>query len=216
MPCFSWKSRNWDTIWRDLVHVITCYRSLSQFNSTVHQINKNMFSIQFLQDGVSVFGGAIGAMHIPEKWFPGSLDYYLNSHNIMHILVVVAVYSMHQVRYLNFIDQRILRISERLQHSETSVIINCPNSPPYLSNGKVCCRNKVAKFSNPPGAQFIDPWVVQLNSLCFSQPHSFALKVEKKFFRVSPTNGANNWGFLPQLFQKCRLWEVGGISHGTE
>lgn len=51
-----------------------------------------------LQDGVSVFGGAIGAMHIPEKWFPGCLDYYLNSHNIMHILVVVAVYSMHQVR----------------------------------------------------------------------------------------------------------------------
>lgn len=40
-------------------------------------------------------------MHIPEKWFPGSLDYYLNSHNIMHILVVVAVYSMHQVR-LNY------------------------------------------------------------------------------------------------------------------
>lgn len=39
----------------------------------------------------------IGAMHIPEKWFPGCLDYYLNSHNIMHVLVVVAVYSMHQV-----------------------------------------------------------------------------------------------------------------------
>lgn len=55
------------------------------------------------QDGVSVFGGAIGAMHIPEKWFPGSLDYYLNSHNIMHILVVVAVYSMHQVRPIDAI-----------------------------------------------------------------------------------------------------------------
>lgn len=34
-------------------------------------------------------------MHVPEKWFPGSVDLYLNSHNIMHILVVVAVYSMH-------------------------------------------------------------------------------------------------------------------------
>lgn len=51
-----------------------------------------------LQDGVSLLGGVIGAMHIPEKWFPGCLDYYLNSHNIMHILVVTAVYSMHQVR----------------------------------------------------------------------------------------------------------------------
>lgn len=39
----------------------------------------------------------LGAMHIPEKWFPGCLDFYLNSHNIMHILVVLAVYSMHQV-----------------------------------------------------------------------------------------------------------------------
>ncbi|XP_050087415.1 progestin and adipoQ receptor family member 4 [Anopheles aquasalis] len=50
----------------------------------------------FLQDAVSAVGGIIGAMHIPEKWFPGSVDIYLNSHNIMHVLVVVAVYSMHQ------------------------------------------------------------------------------------------------------------------------
>lgn len=44
---------------------------------------------------VSVTGAAIGAMHIPEKWFPGTVDIYLNSHNIMHVLVVAAVYSMH-------------------------------------------------------------------------------------------------------------------------
>lgn len=48
-----------------------------------------------LQDLVSVIGAAIGAMHIPEKWFPGTVDLYLNSHNIMHVLVVAAVYSMH-------------------------------------------------------------------------------------------------------------------------
>ncbi|KAK9688039.1 hemolysin-III related [Popillia japonica] len=48
-----------------------------------------------LQDLVSVTGGAIGALHIPEKWFPGMVDIYLNSHNIMHVLVVAAVYSMH-------------------------------------------------------------------------------------------------------------------------
>ena len=45
---------------------------------------------------MSALGGAIGAMHIPEKWFPGTVDMYLNSHNIMHVLVVMAVYSMHQ------------------------------------------------------------------------------------------------------------------------
>ncbi|XP_022906420.1 progestin and adipoQ receptor family member 4 isoform X2 [Onthophagus taurus] len=48
-----------------------------------------------LQDLVSVIGATIGALHIPEKWFPGTVDYYMNSHNIMHILVVAAVYSMH-------------------------------------------------------------------------------------------------------------------------
>ena len=35
-------------------------------------------------------------MHIPEKWFPGMVDFFLNSHNIMHVLVVMAVYHMHQ------------------------------------------------------------------------------------------------------------------------
>ncbi|KOB78813.1 Progestin and adipoQ receptor family member 4, partial [Operophtera brumata] len=50
----------------------------------------------FLQDAVSLGGGVIGAMHIPEKWFPGTVDRCLNSHNIMHVLVVLAVYSMHQ------------------------------------------------------------------------------------------------------------------------
>ncbi|XP_017776887.1 PREDICTED: progestin and adipoQ receptor family member 4 [Nicrophorus vespilloides] len=53
------------------------------------------FTHVILQDLVSVIGAAIGAMHIPEKWFPGTVDMYLNSHNIMHVLVVAAVYSMH-------------------------------------------------------------------------------------------------------------------------
>ncbi|KAK9505260.1 hypothetical protein O3M35_009351 [Rhynocoris fuscipes] len=48
-----------------------------------------------LQDLLSVVGGAIGAVNIPEKWFPGCLDLYLNSHNIMHVLVVLAVYCMY-------------------------------------------------------------------------------------------------------------------------
>ncbi|KAH8414205.1 hypothetical protein KR215_000274 [Drosophila sulfurigaster] len=56
----------------------------------------------YLQDGVSILGGAIGAMRIPEKWFPGLVDFYLNSHNIMHVLVVVAVYSMHKATIKDF------------------------------------------------------------------------------------------------------------------
>lgn len=40
-------------------------------------------------------GAIIGAMRIPEKWIPGKLDLALNSHNLMHVLVVLAVCSMH-------------------------------------------------------------------------------------------------------------------------
>ncbi|XP_037940785.1 progestin and adipoQ receptor family member 4-like [Teleopsis dalmanni] len=67
--------------------------------------NRVALSHVYLQvevDGVSILGGAIGAMRIPEKWFPGLVDFYLNSHNIMHVLVVVAVYSMHKATLRDF------------------------------------------------------------------------------------------------------------------
>ncbi|CAD1469349.1 unnamed protein product [Heterotrigona itama] len=47
------------------------------------------------QDFIAVVGAIIGALRIPEKWIPGKLDLILNSHNLMHILVVLAVCSMH-------------------------------------------------------------------------------------------------------------------------
>ncbi|XP_006625123.1 progestin and adipoQ receptor family member 4 isoform X1 [Apis dorsata] len=48
-----------------------------------------------LQDLIAIVGATIGAMRIPEKWIPGKLDLILNSHNLMHVLVVLAVCSMH-------------------------------------------------------------------------------------------------------------------------
>ncbi|XP_018576248.1 progestin and adipoQ receptor family member 4 [Anoplophora glabripennis] len=65
------------------------------------------FTHVILQDVVSIAGGAIGALHIPEKWFPGCVDMYLNSHNIMHIMVVAAVYFMHTatMRDLNWMSR---------------------------------------------------------------------------------------------------------------
>jgi len=47
-----------------------------------------------LQDVLSVTGGIIGVIRVPEKWFPGRLDYWLNSHHIMHVMVVWAVVHM--------------------------------------------------------------------------------------------------------------------------
>ena len=49
-----------------------------------------------LMDLIAIAGGYIGAVNIPEKWFPGKLDLVFNSHHIMHVLVVTAVYFMHQ------------------------------------------------------------------------------------------------------------------------
>ncbi|CAL8111457.1 unnamed protein product [Orchesella dallaii] len=48
----------------------------------------------FLQDIISVAGGIVGVVRIPEKWFPGKLDLWFNSHHIMHIMVVIAVVHM--------------------------------------------------------------------------------------------------------------------------
>lgn len=57
----------------------------------------------FLQDFVSLIGGIIGAIHVPEKWFPGQFDLCFNSHNIMHVLVVLAVYYMHHATIADLI-----------------------------------------------------------------------------------------------------------------
>jgi predicted membrane channel-forming protein YqfA (hemolysin III family) len=47
-----------------------------------------------LQDFLSIIGGIIGVVRIPEKWFPGRLDLWFNSHHIMHLMVVWAVMHM--------------------------------------------------------------------------------------------------------------------------
>ncbi|XP_018335087.1 progestin and adipoQ receptor family member 4 [Agrilus planipennis] len=68
-----------------------------------------------LQDFIAVIGAIIGALHIPEKWFPGHMDKCLNSHNIMHLFVVAAVYSMHEatMQDLKWINE-VQCISEQL------------------------------------------------------------------------------------------------------
>ena len=48
-----------------------------------------------LQDAIAVTGAIIGGINIPERWFPGRLDLICNSHHLMHLLVVYAVYEMH-------------------------------------------------------------------------------------------------------------------------
>lgn len=64
--------------------------------------NQDSFIHVILQDLVAVAGAIIGATNIPERWFPpGALDLFCNSHHVMHVLVVYAVYHMHSAAVLD-------------------------------------------------------------------------------------------------------------------
>jgi len=64
--------------------------------------NQHSFTHVILQDLIAVLGAIIGATNVPERWFPpGALDLFCNSHHVMHVLVVYAVYHMHTAAVLD-------------------------------------------------------------------------------------------------------------------
>ncbi len=46
-------------------------------------------------DALAVLGGVINITRIPERFCPGLFDYWCNSHQIMHVLVVVSIMYLH-------------------------------------------------------------------------------------------------------------------------
>lgn len=62
-----------------------------------------IFTPSPLQDLLAVLGGFVGALRVPEKWVPGRLDLLANSHHIMHVVVVYAVYHLHQGAVLDLV-----------------------------------------------------------------------------------------------------------------
>ena len=40
---------------------------------------------------LAVPGALINALHIPERWLPGKVDYFFNGHNLMHIVSILLV-----------------------------------------------------------------------------------------------------------------------------
>ena len=44
-----------------------------------------------VMDAVSATGAVINALHVPERWFPGKLDYVLNGHTLMHVAAIVSL-----------------------------------------------------------------------------------------------------------------------------
>lgn len=45
----------------------------------------------FATDIISAIGAIVNALHIPERWFPGKLDYFLNGHTLMHIAAFASI-----------------------------------------------------------------------------------------------------------------------------
>lgn len=48
-----------------------------------------------MQELMPITGALISAARIPERWYPGKFDLALNSHNILHITVVLGAIHMH-------------------------------------------------------------------------------------------------------------------------
>lgn len=48
-----------------------------------------------MMDALAVLGGVINITRIPERFRPGLFDYWCNSHQIMHVLVVGSILYLH-------------------------------------------------------------------------------------------------------------------------
>ncbi|XP_076154990.1 progestin and adipoQ receptor family member 4 isoform X3 [Alosa pseudoharengus] len=46
-------------------------------------------------DSLAVLGGLVNVVRMPERLSPGSFDYWLNSHQIMHMLVALSIVYLH-------------------------------------------------------------------------------------------------------------------------
>ncbi|XP_077129762.1 progestin and adipoQ receptor family member 4 isoform X2 [Ranitomeya variabilis] len=48
-----------------------------------------------LMDSLALLGGIINVSRLPERLQPGKFDYWCNSHQIMHVLVVISILYLH-------------------------------------------------------------------------------------------------------------------------
>ena len=51
---------------------------------------------------IGLFGGLLNLSRLPERYFQGKMDYFFNSHNIMHLLVLLAPALLHSGTVMDF------------------------------------------------------------------------------------------------------------------
>lgn len=54
--------------------------------------SRDAMQLYVAMEALSVVGGVLNALHFPERWSPGTFDYWGNSHQVMHILTAAALF----------------------------------------------------------------------------------------------------------------------------
>lgn len=57
--------------------------------------NPDSLHLYLIMDALAVTGGLVNVWRIPERFSPGTFDYWFNSHQIMHVAVVLAIMFLH-------------------------------------------------------------------------------------------------------------------------
>lgn len=71
----------------------SCFRTLILLLRLTSLVTVDVTALYYylLMNGVSIVGGFINTLHIPERWFPGKCDYLLNGHSLMHVAAFLSV-----------------------------------------------------------------------------------------------------------------------------
>ncbi len=50
-------------------------------------------AVKFLiaMDAISAVGALVNALHVPERWAPGKVDYAFNGHSLMHVAAFLCL-----------------------------------------------------------------------------------------------------------------------------
>lgn len=57
--------------------------------------NPESLYLYVIMDVLALTGGLVNVWHIPERFSPGTFDYWFNSHQIMHVAVILAIMFLH-------------------------------------------------------------------------------------------------------------------------
>lgn len=57
--------------------------------------NPDSLRLYVIMDLLALMGGLVNVWRVPERFSPGTFDYWFNSHQIMHIAVVLAIMFLH-------------------------------------------------------------------------------------------------------------------------